>query len=264
MRKLLYCLFSLILLSACNSKYDKDLGVTVDVLYSQGLQSLATGNLKSAKKTFEKISDNQPFTQEAIEANVFLIWIYYLTDEITNLQLTADSFLKYYVDNKYTQWVIYMSAISRYEHIYQTNRDQTYTYDAFIAFQNIINKSNIDQKYKKDAEYRLQVIKYILAKKDNEVASDYLKQKNYISALKRYQNITNFYQNTDFTEEALFRQVYIWLFLGVTDEAFRVLSTLGYNYPSSDWYSMSLRLFEKYAPDYDMKNVIKTNRIHDQ
>ena len=50
------------------------------------------------------------------------------------------------------------------------------------------------------------------------------------------------YDTSVYTEEALHRLVEIYLSLGLHEEAKNYASTLGFNFPSSDWYIKSYEL----------------------
>ena len=55
--------------------------------------------------------------------------------------------------------------------------------------------------------------------------------------------------------EALHRLTECYTALGLTDEAERVASVLGYNYPGSDWYGNSYALLKTDAPTAFAKGV---------
>ena len=143
-------------LSACNS-FNKEAGLDVDYLYSTALFQFKEGNLFEAKKSFQKISDNFPYKEEAIEAQVFLIWISYLENDYITAEITIDSFLKYYVANKYTDWANYMKALIAYEQMDSSDTDQTTTLQALQLFASIYKKYKGTQ-YERDAYYKIEVI----------------------------------------------------------------------------------------------------------
>ena len=60
--------------------------------------------------------------------------------------------------------------------------------------------------------------------------------------MKRFKNVVNNYQTTSYVPEALHRLVEIYLSLGLHEEAKNYASTLGFNFPSSDWYIKSYEL----------------------
>ncbi|MFL1781344.1 outer membrane protein assembly factor BamD [Candidatus Hepatincolaceae symbiont of Richtersius coronifer] len=254
MKKIIILLGLLIFLKACSS-YNKDLGMSLDLMYSKALHALSQDKLEQSRLLFQKISDEYPYKEEAIEAQVFLIWIYYLQNDYTSVEINIDSFLKYYVYNDYTPWVNYMSALVKYEQISAPQRDQSYIKDALVAFFNIM-RTYQNSPYGIDAKLRLDVIKYNFAQRNLEIGRYYLQNRNYIAAISRFQEIIKNYSDTVFIQEALYRLTYLWLVLGVPDEAFRFAATLGYNYPNSLWYSKAENLILSHTA-YTTKDQIK-------
>ncbi len=248
MLKKIYLFPIFLLLFSCGS-YNKDLGTTLDYKYYSALGYLSNGNLEKSKKLFEQIVDEYPYKDEAQEAQVFLIWIYYLTDDLISAEVNIDSFLKYYVSNQYTSWIKYMKALVEYEQISISLRDQSYAKNALYSFADIY-KNQKNSQYAKDARYRLEVIKYNLAERTLLIGKQYEKNTNYIAAISRYQELVDLYKDTPFVEEAMYRLVANWLRLGGNDEAFRIASVLGYNAPDSLWYAKSLDLIDTFG-DFD-------------
>ena len=84
-----------------------------------------------------------------------------------------------------------------------------------------------------------------LAAKEMYVANYYIETQKWASAIKRLKIILNKYEKTIFIEEALFRLVEIYYYLGIEEEAVKYASALGYNYNSSKWFEMSYKLLNK-------------------
>ena len=84
-----------------------------------------------------------------------------------------------------------------------------------------------------------------------EVAIFYLKQKQYLAALGRYNKVIEEYPKSKFIPEALYRLVEIYIILGMKDEAEKAASVIVYNYPQSKWYEDSYNLINE---EYYKKN----------
>ena len=93
-----------------------------------------------------------------------------------------------------------------------------------------------------DASYKLELIQEILASKELYLANYYLDREKWIPAINRYKTIVDDYDTTIFIEEALFRLIEINYKLGLTEEAKKYASLLGYNYQSSEWYELSYKI----------------------
>ena len=81
-----------------------------------------------------------------------------------------------------------------------------------------------------------------LAAKEMEIARYYQFNHQWISAINRYNSVLEKYKTSVYTEESLHRLVEIYFSLGLIEEAKRYASTLGFNFPDSDWYAKSYEL----------------------
>ena len=84
-----------------------------------------------------------------------------------------------------------------------------------------------------------------LAGQEMEIGRWYQRRNQYLAAVNRYQVVVTKYQTSRQVPEALHRMTESYTALGLTDEARRVASVLGHNYPSSEWYFDSYELVEK-------------------
>ena len=146
-----------------------------------------------------------------------------------------------------------MRAISYFEQISGENFDGKSNEEAKKNFQELLNRFP-DSEYAKDSRQKLIFINENIAAKDMEVAIFYLKQKQYLAALGRYNRVIDKYPKSKFIPEALYRLVEIYTILGMTEEAEKAASVIVYNYPQSQWYEDSYSLINE---EYYKKN--KTN-----
>ena len=72
-----------------------------------------------------------------------------------------------------------------------------------------------------------------------------MRTEKWIPALNRLKNVVENYDTTIFVEEALHRMVEVYYRLGLTEEAKKAASILGYNYKSGEWYKRSYKVFNK-------------------
>ena len=109
------------------------------------------------------------------------------------------------------------------------------------AFNEVINKFP-NSEFVEDAKNKIDIIEDRLVAKEIEIAIYYQFSHQWISAINRYNYILENHDTSVYTEESLFRLVEIYYSLGLYEEAIRYASTLGYNFPESDWYKKSYEL----------------------
>ena len=110
-----------------------------------------------------------------------------------------------------------------------------------------------------DSEFKLELIKEILASKEMYLARYYLDREKWIPAMNRFKKISTDYSTTIYIEEALHRLVELNYKLGLLDEANKYAAVLGYNYQSSQWYEASYKIINK-----DYEKILKKKDIKKQ
>jgi outer membrane protein assembly factor BamD len=77
-----------------------------------------------------------------------------------------------------------------------------------------------------------------------EIGRYYLNRGEVNAAINRFRMVIKDYQTTTHVPEALHRLVEGYMTLGLKDQALKVASVLGYNYPGSKWYENSFKLMD--------------------
>ena len=164
----------------------------------------------------------------------------YFNDAIYELE----RFLDKYKNHPNTDYAYYLLGICHYNQIVDEKRDLGETVKAKKYFTLLINEyPNTD--FSDDAQFKLELIKEILASKELYLANYYLDRDKWIPAMNRYKKIVNDYDTTIYIEEALYRLVELNYKLGLTEEANKYAVLLGYNYQSSNWYERSYGILNK-------------------
>lgn len=248
--KSIVVLLSIALLASCGGRTISSTQNNLDYQYAKALNNFNGKNLEQAKQNFKDIVNQYPFRPEAIEAQVLLIWINYIQGNYVDVDVDLEAFLRFYVYNSYTPWARYMQGLVNYQTVEIASRDQTSTNQALNIFIEIARNAN--NYFAKDSMLRIDVLKHLLAQRSMQIASWYTKDKRYIAALNRYNEVIKFFSDTAYIQEALYKSAELWVLMGVNQEAFKNIAVLGYNYPNSKWYNYGTKLITKYTPyNYD-------------
>ena len=65
----------------------------------------------------------------------------------------------------------------------------------------------------------------------------YIERRHYLAAINRFERVINQYGDTTHSPEALYRLVELYSILGLSEQASKSASVLGFNYPGSEWYN---------------------------
>ena len=162
------------------------------------------------------------------------VYSYYMSADYDATEVAADNFLKIYPASKDVPYVYYLKGLSYYEQIEKPERDQEVTLNAKRVFEELRSKFP-DSKYAKDAKTKLALVNDHLAAQELLIGRYYLNQGRILAAINRFKTVVEDYQTTPQIEEALFRLVEAYSFLGLKAEARKHYEILVHNHPKSHW-----------------------------
>ncbi len=216
----------------------------VEILYDKGAMALEKKRYADAVLYFEEVERQHPYSEWARRAMLMTAFAQYLTNDYEDSLASIDRFLAIHPGNKDADYAYYLRAMNHYERIRDVGRDQGITENALAALQDVVRRYP-DTEYSRDARLKLDLTRDHLAGKEMAVGRYYLRRNQHVAALNRFNTVVKNYETTSHVPEALHRMVEAYLELGIVPEARRHAATLGYNYPDSDWYRDSYRLFAR-------------------
>ncbi len=247
---------SIFFLSSCSGKKENkeiildstDLEAQMIEAYNKGVQALEEGDILYAAKNFNTVENIYPQSIWAPRSVLMAAYAFYTDSYFGDAIFEIKRFLKNYPTNENYPYAYYLLATCYYELIIDEKKDLSSILESKKYFQLIVNEyPNTD--FSLDAKFKLMLIDNVLASKELYVGNYYLKKKKWIPAMKRFKNVVNKFEQTDYVEEAIHRLVEIHYVLGLENEAQKYAVLLGYNYESSDWYKESYRVFNKEYKD---------------
>tara|TARA_A100001011_G_scaffold181340_1_gene190213 strand:- start:604 stop:1443 length:840 start_codon:yes stop_codon:yes gene_type:complete len=240
--------FIILAITACSEKKSKVSLIKEDNLeqqmieaYNEGLKEFNRGDIFFAAKKFNEVELLYPQSIWAPRSTLMAAYAYYSQYYFTDAIFELERFLEKYKNHPDTDYAYYLLAISHYNQIVDEKKDLGEIIKSKKYFMLLIKEfPNTD--FANDARYKLELIQEILASKELYLANYYLDREKWIPAINRYKTIVDDYDTTIFIEEALFRLIEINYKLGLTEEAKKYASLLGYNYQSSEWYELSYKI----------------------
>ena len=219
-------------------------------LYQIAMINLDQNNYEEATLKFKEVIFKYPLSNEGVQSEIMLGFIDYVRLNYDDAIYKFNRIIKIYPSHKNIDYAYYMRAISYFEQIAGENFDGKSNTEAKKNFLELLNRFP-SSEYAKDSRQKLIFIDENIAAKDMEVAIFYLKQKQYLAALGRYNKVIEEYPKSKFIPEALYRLVEIYIILGMKEEAEKTASVIVYNYPQSKWYEDSYNLIDE---EYYKKN----------
>ena len=248
----------LILILSCSKKIEQvsdlkenNLETQMIEVYKEGIEEFEKGDVIFAGKKFSEAELLFPQSVWAPRAVLMAAYGYFSQGYYTYAINELERFIVKYKNHPQIDYAYYLLALCHYDQIVDERKDLNEILQAKKYFEIVVNEySNTD--YADDSKFKLQLITEIMASKEMYLARYYVDREKWIPAIKRFQKVVNEYDTTIFVEEALHRLVELNYKIGLTEEAEKYASILGYNYQSSLWYEASYALVAK---DYQIKKV---------
>ncbi len=229
------------LLCACSTTKEPAKNLTAEELYNQAYDYLEQTAYKKAAETFEKVELEHPYSRWATKSKLMAAYAYYRDKKYDDATIALDRFIKYHPGNKDIAYAYYMKGLCAYEQMPVADKAQDNTEEALTAFQQLMIRFP-DSKYSADAGKKVKQGIDNLAAHEMTVGRFYLQKQNYLSALNRFSTVIKSYPQTPQIEEALYRQVEIFVILGMNDDAKKAKNTLKTMFPDSPWNAGAQKL----------------------
>ena len=223
----------------------------VEDLYNRGLDELAQNQFTSASRSFDEVERQHPFSIWAPRAQVMSAFAHFKADQYDDAIIALDRFIQLHPSHENAPYAHYLRAITYYEQISDVVRDQAITQKALAALDEVVQRyPNTD--YARDAKLKRDLAFDHLAGKEMQIGRYYQREGSLVAAMNRFTFVLVNYQTTTHAPEALHRLVESHMVLGMNEEATKYAAVLGYNFPSSPWYSDTYELLTGERVDVDV------------
>ncbi|TCH97517.1 outer membrane protein assembly factor BamD [Roseococcus sp. SYP-B2431] len=210
-------------------------------LYAAGIEAMQARRFQQAVELFDTLEREHPYSTWATNAKIMGAYGDYMRNRYTEAIGALDRFIQLHPAHRDIAYAYYLRALSYYEQISDSQRDQRGTELALTALQDVANRFP-DTAYARDARLKMDLARDHMAGKEMNIGRFYQRQGLFGAAIGRFRRVVEEYQTTNHVPEALHRLTEIYLRLGLRDEAARSASVLGHNFPGSPWYQDSYAL----------------------
>ena len=246
-----FIFFTYLIISGCGQKKvevkpleDSNIDSQMIKAYNEGLTALDNKDYMLAVKKFGEAEILYPQSIWAPRSALMTAYSYYVYERYFDTIFELERFLKTYPEHNRQNYAYYLLGLAYYEQIVDEKKDLEPIINSKKYFQIIINEYP-GSEYAADAEFKLDLIKEILAAKEMYLGRYYIEREKWIPAINRYKTILENYDDTIYVEEAIHRLVEIHYKIGLIDESKKYANLLGYNYQSGEWYEKSYKIFNK-------------------
>ncbi len=203
-------------------------------------------DLEKAAQLYENVERQYPYSNEATESLLKAAQTYHSIRQYDNAIDILERFIRLHPAHKNIDEAVYLKALSYFEQIMPADRDQSMTHKAERALKEVLTRFPNTSK-SEDAKLKLDFVYDRLAEQHMIIGRYSMWQKNYIAAHNRFRKVTENFQTTVHTPEALHRLTECYVALGRSDDAKTTARYLSYNFPQSKWYKYTYRLLKQHG-----------------
>ncbi len=181
-------------------------------LYQKAKHDLDDYNYNAAIKEFEQLTAVYPFTEQAHQAQLDLIYAYYRAGETDSAIDACKTFIRENPTHPRVDYAYYMeglvnfekqpNAVERLFHVDLSKRPPTTAKKSFAAFRTVVEQYP-KSAYAWDARQRMIYLRDRLATYDVDVARYYLQRGAFVAAVRRSKLVIDNYEGAPATREAL-------------------------------------------------------------
>ena len=199
--------------SGCHARrLREDKKATPDMLYKKAHKSLESYDFNGAIKTYEQLTARFPFTDEARQARLDLIYAYYRAGEKESAIDAAETFIRENPTHPRVDYAWYVkglvdfertpNAIERLFRADLSKRPPSTARKSFAAFRTVVEQFP-KSDYARDSLQRMVYLRDRLASYEVHVARYYLKRGAYIAAAQRAKGAIEQYDGAPAVRDAL-------------------------------------------------------------
>jgi outer membrane protein assembly factor BamD len=234
---------SLTLIGGCRTRMDRDIArQPVETLYQNARKALAASDFDFATRQYEALTARFPFSQQARQARLDLIYLYYRKGEKESAIDAAEEFIRENPTHARCDYAWYMQGLINYERVpYRferwlgvdtARRPPMDAEQAVAAFGNVVRQYP-KSDYAHDARRRMIYLRNRLADYEVNVAGYYLRRGAWLAAAQRAQRTIETYDGAPAVQTALAVMIESYDQLGLTDLKTNVEKVYAQNYPAT-------------------------------
>ena len=229
-----------ILATGCHSEEKRLAKASPEVLYREAHKKLDNYDYNGAIKIYEQLTARFPFTNEARQARLDLIYAYYRKGESESATDAADTFIRENPTHPRVDYAWYIKGLVNFEKspnaievLFRadlTKRPPTTARKSFDAFRTVVEQYP-KSLYAHDALQRMIYLRNRLADYDVHVAEYYMRRGAYVGAINRANECIQDYDGAPAVRQALLIMVRGYDKLGLKEREAQVRAVYDYNFP---------------------------------
>ena len=228
-------------LSGCKSWRDRGVEqAPPEKLYERAHNMLGSGDFNNAVKVYEALDARYPFSEQARQGRLDILYAYYKSGEKESAVDAADQFIRENPTHLRIDYAMYIKGLVYFERTPNvverwfradlTERPPQDARSSFQAFQALLERFP-NSEYAHDARRRMVFLRNRLADYEVHVADYYLRRRAYVAALNRARFCIENYDGAPAVRPALDIMISAYEGMGLTDLAEQSRAVYALNFP---------------------------------
>jgi len=232
----------LLALAGCGTSDLHDTKSTADQLFKKGRKAMDGGNYKNAIAYYEALSARFPFSNQTKQAQLDIIYAYYMNGESESAVDSATQFERENPTHPRVDYAIYMRGLANFHgqrnwfyrmmHVDLSKRPPDKAKESFSAFSQLLQRYP-QSVYAPDARQRMIFLRNELADYENHIAQFYMERGAWMAALNRARYALETYDGAPAVADSLAIMAECYTRLGMTELAATTHQVLEDSYPDS-------------------------------
>ena len=232
---------STVLLSGCKTWGSGEVEqAPPEKLYERAHNMLGSGDFRNAIRQYEALDARYPFSEQARQGRLDLLYAYYKAGEKESALDAADQFIRENPTHPRIDYAIYIKGLVQFERT-PNMLERTFRADlterppqdaraSFQSFQQLIERYPTSD-YVHDARLRMVFLRNRLANYEVHVADYYLRRRAYVAAIARARFCIESYDGAPAVRQALDVMISSYEGMGLDDLAEQARSVYALNFP---------------------------------
>ena len=233
----------LLLLGACSKDAGRLTRLAPDNLYERANKSLKAGDYTEAIRIYEALTARYPFTDQARQARLDVIYAYYKAKENESATDAAETFIRENPAHPRVDYAWYLKGLIEFERtpyrferwmgVDLSQRPPVTARKSFEAFKVVVDRYP-KSLYATDARRRMIFLRNRLADYEIQIASYYLSRGAWVAAAQRAEQCIEQYDGAPSIREALRIMIDSYRRLGYAELAANAEKVYKENFPQDD------------------------------
>lgn len=177
---------------------------TAEAMYQDGMNYFERKRYDRAIFFFQKVRDEFPFSPEAEAAELKIAEAYRLNGEYVEAAEAFKNYLAFQPTGEKAHYIKYKLGLVHFDQFSRIDRDQKNLKTAKQYFEALIN-DHPESEYIPEAQEKLAKVREYLAERELYIGNFYMREKKYLAARARFENVLREYMDTPTAVKALYQ-----------------------------------------------------------